>query len=104
MPSHRIDLHYILTELLGSENVYYQPPETVKMKYPCIVYDHTDENTLHADDIPYKTDSLYTVTSISTDPDSDIPNKLGKLRGSRFDRHFVSDNLHHYVYRLRYTD
>ena len=34
----RNDLQKLLVEVLGSKNVYFQPPESVKMKYPAIVY------------------------------------------------------------------
>lgn len=34
----RLDLQTFLEELLESKNVYFQPPESVKMKYPAIVY------------------------------------------------------------------
>lgn len=100
MPKHRLELHNALVNILGTDNVYYQPPETVKMNYPCIVYEHSRESTWHADDRPYKVDSIYMVTSIDKNPESETPDKIGLLRGAAFDRHFVSDNLHHYVYRI----
>ena len=34
----RLELHALLVELLGSTNVYYEPPETLKMSYPAIRY------------------------------------------------------------------
>ena len=34
----RLELQAKLEELLGSEQVYYQPPESIKMSYPAIVY------------------------------------------------------------------
>ena len=36
--ANRLDLQALLEDLLGSRNVYYQPPESVKMNYPAIVY------------------------------------------------------------------
>lgn len=38
MAKSRIDLQYLLENILGSRHVYFQPPETVKMNYPAIVY------------------------------------------------------------------
>ena len=104
MAKDRLALHQILVDILGSNNVYYDPPESIKMQYPCIVYEHSNDSSRHADDRPYKIDSLYTVTSISRDPESNVPEAIGLLRGSSFDRHFVSENLHHYVYRVRYIE
>ena len=36
--SKRIDLGNKLKEILGSSNVYFQPPDNLKMVYPCIRY------------------------------------------------------------------
>lgn len=104
MPKDRLSIHNVLVDILGSDKVYYQPPESVKMVYPCIVYEHSYDLTKHADDLPYKIDSIYTVTSISKDPESEVPSKIGALRGSSFERHFVSENLHHYIYRVRFIE
>ena len=51
--SRRIELQTILEGLLGSENVYFQPPENLKMKYDCIRYSRTKIKTVFADDTPY---------------------------------------------------
>ena len=104
MPKFRLDLHQRLVEILGTSHVYYQPPETVKMVYPCIVYEHSSQPTDHADDLPYKTESVYMVTSISRDPESDVPDKIGAMRGAAFDRKYISENLYHYVYRVRFIE
>lgn len=37
----RLELQSKLVELLGSKHVYYQPPESVKIEYPAIVYSKT---------------------------------------------------------------
>ena len=34
----RIELQTLLEELLGSKNVYYQPPNNLSMSYPAILY------------------------------------------------------------------
>lgn len=96
----RTDFQTILEELLGSENVYFQPPPTVQMIYPCIVYRINDRPTRYADDLPYINRTQYLVTSITKDPDSDIPKKLTQLKTSRFDRRFTADNLNHEVFSI----
>lgn len=90
----------ILHNILGSDNVYFQPPETVKMKYPCIIYELATANTNFADNIPYLRKKRYTITVIDKNPDSEIPDKIADLPFCAFDRHFPSDNLHHFVYQL----
>ena len=41
----RIKLQAKLEELLGSRNVYYQPPETLKIEYPAIIYSKSRINS-----------------------------------------------------------
>ena len=60
----RLELHEKLCELLGSRNVYYQPPATVKMKYPAIVYRRYAIDNVHADNIPYFRFHGYEITVI----------------------------------------
>lgn len=96
----RIELQKILEEVLDSRNVYYQPPENFKLKYPCIIYTKSDEDTRHADNAKYLRMNVYEVTIIDLDPDSLIPEYISDLPYCSFDRYFVSDNLNHYVYRL----
>lgn len=90
----------IQTEAHG--HVYFQPPETFKMSYPCIVYTLGDIDIRHADNYPYKHKKRYTVTVIDRNPDSTIPGKIGKMQSVSFDRHFTNENLHHFVYQLYY--
>lgn len=96
----REELHEILCDILGSKNVYFQPPSTILMKYPCIVYKLSYVNTEYADDIPYRKKKRYDITIIDRDPDSEIPDKVSDLPFCAFDRNFTSDGLHHNVYRL----
>lgn len=98
----RLDLQAILETILGSRNVYFQPPENLKMKFPCIVYSRTSSDVTYADNIKYHLEKAYQVTYIDKDPDSDIPDKIEGLPKCRFDRSFVSDNLNHYVFTLYY--
>lgn len=96
----RLDLHKMLTKALGSDHVYYQPPATVKMVYPCIVYGRSDEYARHADNIKYLKATGYQVTVIDRNPDSDIPDRVGELPLSRRSSHFAADGLHHDVFTI----
>lgn len=99
----RLDLHERLCTILGSRNVYFQPPETVKMQYPAIVYNLRDINRVHADDTGYIDQDEYTLTIIDRDPDSMIPrNVLSGFSLCRFDRWYAADNLNHFVIDLYY--
>lgn len=98
----RIDLQNALEELLGSRNVYYQPPESLKMNYPAIIYARKTIDNSYANNSVYKQNYAYEITVIDKNPDSEIVNKISKLPTCRFDRHFKSDNLNHDVFTLYY--
>lgn len=96
----RLDLQALLEEILGSRNVYFDPPPTVKMNYPAIRYSRSKIDNTSADDLVYKQDIRYEVTAIYKDPDSDLPLKISRLPKCRHDRPYVADNLHHDVFTL----
>lgn len=98
----RLELHEVLKGVLGTNNVYFQPPPSKKMNYPCIVYERARLNTDYADNNPYKIDKVYYVTYIDTNPDSDMPLKLANLSMCAFQRHYVSDNKYYDQFRLVY--
>lgn len=98
----RIELQHLLEEIIGSKNVYYQPPENIKMNYPAIIYSRNDISEIHADNEKYKQDYTYQVIVIDKNPDSEIVSKLAKLRYCNFNRHYVFDNLNHDVFTIYY--
>lgn len=102
MAKPREALQTLFEELLGSRNVYFQPPESVKLKYPCIVYERSDVRTSSANNHIYLNHKQYTVTYIDEDPDSEIPDKLLELPYCSLNPggHFISDNLNHDVFTL----
>lgn len=93
-------LQTLLEELLGSRNVYFQPPESKKFKYPCIVYERSGIRTDSANNKRYLKHKRYTVTYIDEDPDSEIPDRILEQNHCSFDRHFTADNLNHDVFTL----
>lgn len=98
----RFKLHALLEITLGSNHVYYQPPENVKLNYPCIVYSRISGPTGFADDQPYLKQKKYKVTVIDKNPDSEIAERLSGLKGCSFDTAFTSNNLNHLVYNINY--
>ena len=98
----RLDLHAKLVELLGSSNVYYQPPESLKMEYPAIRYSKSAISSRYADDVKYKNSNRYEIIVISKKPDHEAINKILELPYSSYDRHYASNNLNHDVITLYY--
>ena len=98
----RLELQNLLESILGSRNVYYQPPESVKIKYPAIIYSRNNIDNNFADDIVYMQNHTYQIIVIDANPDSEIVNKISKLPMCRYNRHYTSDNLNHDVFILNY--
>lgn len=102
MAKSREDLHEILCKILGTRNCYFQPPSNIRRNYPCIDYELTRIDNIHADNIPYLNAKAYTLTYIDEDPDSEIPDKILQLPYCSFDRPYNADGLHHTVFTLYY--
>lgn len=100
--SNRLDLHEMLCELLGSRNVYFQPPESVRLAYPAIIYTLSNIRNKFADNRVYIQGDSYAITVIDDNPDSDIVRRISKLPQCRYDRGYVSDNMYHTVFTLSY--
>lgn len=98
----RIKIHNILVNTLGSNNVYYDPPETLKLKYPCIVYSLDRAVNRRANDELYNVRERYQVTFIDHNPDSNIPDEIVKLRMCSLDRTYKTEGLCHFVFTLYY--
>ena len=83
-------------------NLYFQPPESIKMKYPCIVYSLSKIESNFASDKPYTLHNRYSLIYICKDPDDNTKYMIAQLQGCRFDRQYVADNLYHYAYEIYY--
>lgn len=99
----RLKLHEELCEILGTTNVYHQPPANVRLQYPCIKYSLDGSNIKRANNGVYAYADRYKVTVVDPNPDSEIYKKLlGKFPMCSFDRGYTADNLNHFVLTLFY--
>lgn len=98
----RLELQSKLEELLGSTNVYYQPPNNLQMEYPAIRYSRSTIATNYANDKRYKNLTRYDLTVIAKLPDNPAIEKLLELPYCSYDRHYASNNLNHDVLTLYY--
>lgn len=96
----RILLESRLKEILGSPNVYFQPPDTMKLKYDCIVYSLSDIVNKHANNTVYKQDIAYELTVICRNPDNKVFLEVSSLPKCRYIRHYKSNNLNHYKFTI----
>ena len=93
-------LRSIVKARCGAENVYYQPPANLRMKYPCICYSRGKIGNVHADDKVYRQTVDYTITVMDTKPDGEMTAAVSELERCTHDRNFIADNLYHDVFTL----
>ena len=99
----RHNLQDELEELLGSEEVHFQPPESKKLTYPCIVYVRGKDMNLRADNRQYHRFDRYNLTYMTRDPDDEMINKLSShFRSCSLVGSNRKDYLNMYHYDLYY--
>lgn len=96
----RLELQTKLEELLGSRNVYYQPPASVKMGYPAIVYHRDNFDVKKANDDKYLIKKRYSIIVISKTPDNPVLDKLLVLPFCSYGTQYTTDNLIHDTFSL----
>lgn len=98
----RLELQTKLEELLGSKNVYYQPPESLKMNYPAIRYNKETIEKTSANNNPYLLHNKYQIIVIDRKPDNPVIEKLLRLPMCSHERPYTSNNLYHDILTLYY--
>ena len=78
----RLDLHEILVDALGSGNVYFQPPASLKMVYPCIRYNRATADAKFANNGLYNVggDGSYPTGNRGLIDRTGQPDDMGKFR------------------------
>lgn len=96
----REELQSKFEEILGTSDVYFQPPPNIKMTYPAIVFRRKKIKPIFANNSVYITQTAYEATVIDKNPDSKIVEKVSKLPCCEHMRHFKADNLNHDVFTI----
>lgn len=102
MMGSRLELHEQLCEILGSRNVYYQPPESLRIVYPAIVYAKDAIQRELANDAGYIRDDRYMVTFIARNVDDEVIDKLLEFPHISYNRRYATEGLYHDVFTLYY--
>ncbi len=100
--SKRLELQQLLENILGSRNVYFQPPESIKLSFPAIIYKRSSSFDTFADDLRYRNKIQYMVTVIDKNPDSNITGRVMEIPMTTLSRSYVANNLNHDVFTLYY--
>lgn len=97
----RLELH---SELLSfASNVYFQPPENLQLKYPCIIYNKTGKDRKLANNGIYLSLQEYQMMVIDPNPDSEIANNVESYFTSCvISQYYTVDNLNHTTLTLYY--
>lgn len=99
--SDRLYLQAQFEKILGSRNVYFQPPASVSMRYPAIRYGLKDFQTKSANNSStYMMRTGYECVLITKEPDSEFLQQIFEIPYCRFDRYYRADNLHHYTFTI----
>ena len=106
----RHELHDELKALLGTTDktgldarCYFQPPESIKLKYPCFVYHRVGSGIFRANNGVYHQTPKYGLTYITSDPDDPLIEQTeSRFSMCKFLRSYCADDLNHYYYDLFY--
>lgn len=108
MGKDRLELHDKFIDILGTRGeavsrVYFQPPGSEDMEYPCIRYSLDVPNLIRANDRIYKGTNRYEGIVIDYDPESAIwKSILETLPMCSPGTPYVADNLYHFPFTIYY--
>lgn len=99
----RIKLQKVLSSLLSSDHVYYDPPENVKLRYPCFIYSDENPSIRNANNKLYTYMRAYNIIYIDKNPDNDMTQKMFEtFQYVRAGSSYVTEGLHHYTFDIFY--
>lgn len=97
----RLELQAKLEAVIGNKNVYFQPPASIKLTYPCVIYSIGNGEAKRANDKLYMYTHNYEVLFICKKPTiSMIERMMNEFQMCNMTRTYTSDNLHHYVFNI----
>ena len=97
------ELRDLQQEILGYQHTYFEPPESVRMKYDAVVYQRTGYDTVKANDRNYIVHDQYQVMVISRDAETPLPKAILKhFSYCSPGRPTVTDNLYHFPFTIYY--
>ena len=98
----RMQLQSELERLVGL-NVYFQPPATVQLKYPCVIYNLSSGNATYADNSVYTYTNRFELIFIYRKQNMEIVETVLRVFPMcTVSRVYIADNLYHYVFNLYY--
>lgn len=102
MSKPRVELQQELENVMQNDHVYFQPPATTMIHYPCIIYTLSNDKPKFANNNRYWGMNRYSAILIDKDPDSRYLKKILQRPYCSFDRTYTADNLNHFVFTIYY--
>lgn len=96
----RLELQRMLEGIPGVRGVYFQPPESVKLKYPAIIYSLSSIGNTHADNNVYRQDFSYELIVVEQSSEGAVTEAVSRLPKCRHNRRYVSEGLCHDVFTI----
>ena len=97
----REDLQKKLVEIIGNNNVYFQPPSNIQMKYPAIRYQLDSIELQRADNLNYSKFRSYAITHIYKSLSNELTDKMiNSFQSIRFVSRMYVDGLYNDRYEL----
>lgn len=96
------NLRDLLKSILQSDNVYFQPPPSIKIEYPCIIFNRESDQSVKADNNRYTSMYRYSIIYIRRTHDTEIPESILELPLCSYDRFYTSDGLNHDAFSIYY--
>lgn len=98
----RLSLQAQLESLVGN-NVYFQPPASVYLSYPCVIYNLSVGDIKRADDRIYHYTQRFELIFIYRQSNMEIIERvLETFPMCSLSRVYIADNLYHYAFNLYY--
>lgn len=94
----RLKFHNQLCCAFNTKNVYFQPPETLKIRYPAIIYSINNTSIKKADNRNYNYRIIFKVVLVSRDPESDMIDTMIDNFICNYESSYVADGLNHTVF------
>lgn len=99
-PRPSTDLHDVLKNLMPGIPIYFQPPESIRMQYPCLIYTIDGTNSVHADNIKYADTRIYQLILVQRQPDTYLLDVVNSLQMCEHTGRLVVGGLYQDQFRL----
>ena len=97
----RAEVQKLLEEVLGSKNVYFQPPPNTSIKYPCFVFKFNKFHRRNADNTPYILTGCWEVHHMYKSVNNDLKEKMLFIAPwVEYDRRIVADGVYNDYYTI----